>query len=157
MTYNYNIKEIKKKVDVCLGILFKNDACLLQIEVNERAVSHKLAEYLQQEFPDWNVDCEYNRRESDIKTLRGIHECSNKRKTDRVSPDIIIHKRKKDDNLLVIEIKIDTDDPCDIKKLEKFTSNSGEFKYKHGLFIKFNSDNEKPTLRWFRNGQKISR
>jgi isocitrate dehydrogenase len=154
MAYNYPIDEIKKKVAVCLGIFFKNDSFLLQNDTNERTIAHKLAEYLQTEFPDWNVDCEYNRKGFNIKTLENIHECSEQRKTDRVYPDIIVHRRNKNDNLLVIEIKVNADDYCDIEKLKKFTSSSEKYKYQSGLFIRFNSKNEKPSLRWFINGQE---
>lgn len=149
MGYNYSTDEIKKKVRISLGILFKNDSFLLENDTNERSVAHKLAEYLQMQFPDWNVDCEYNRKGLDQKILDGIHECSEQKKTDRVYPDIIVHKRNTDDNLLVVEMKIKDEDCCDIEKLKKFTSASGDFKYRLGLFIKFN---ERKPLRWFENG-----
>ncbi|MCL1902495.1 MAG: hypothetical protein FWG18_02595 [Alphaproteobacteria bacterium] len=38
-------------------------------EVNERSQTHKLAEYLQYLLPHWNVDCEYNKKLTDPKTL----------------------------------------------------------------------------------------
>src|SRR5258708_925486 len=53
--------EIYKIVIECIGELFAKDLCLLQIDVSERAITHKLAEYLQQRIPYLNVDCEYNR------------------------------------------------------------------------------------------------
>jgi len=153
MGYNYSIDEIKKKVKISLGILFRNDSFLLENGANERSVAHKLAEYLQIQFPDWNVDCEYNRKGLAQKILDRIHECSKQKKTDRVYPDIIVHRRNTDDNLLVVEIKIKDEDCCDIEKLKKFTSTSGDFKYRLGLFIKFN---EKEPLRWFENGTKTA-
>ncbi len=150
----YNLKEIKAKVNVAIGVLFKNDAFLLENEVNERSVSHKLAEYLQMQFPDWNVDCEYNRKGNARKTLEGIRECSEERTTDRVFPDIIIHQRNTKNNLLVVEIKTKDEDPiCDIRKLKLFTSDR-KYKYNFGLFIKFNRD-EKPILKWFKDGGKF--
>ncbi|PWB55285.1 MAG: hypothetical protein C3F06_02795 [Candidatus Methanoperedenaceae archaeon] len=151
---NYDLKEIKVKVDVAIGVLFKNDSFLLENGVNERSVSHKLAEYLQQEIPDWNVDCEYNRKGSALKTLERIRECSEERKTDRVFPDIIIHQRNTKINLLVLEIKTKDEDPiCDIQKLILFTSDR-ECKYNFGSFIKFNRA-EKPDLKWFKDGEEI--
>ncbi len=151
---NYNLTEIKAKVDVAIGVLFKNDSFLLESGVNERSVSHKLAEYLQLQFPDWNVDCEYNRKGSALKTLERIRECSEERATDRVFPDIIIHQRSKKINLLVLEIKTKDENPiCDIEKPKLFTSN-GEYKYNFGSFIKFNRA-EKPVLKWFKDGEEI--
>lgn len=38
-----------------------NDRYLLENNLNERAITHKLAEYYQLLFREWNVDCEYNR------------------------------------------------------------------------------------------------
>src|SRR4030042_3754738 len=56
----YEKEEIEYKIKIALGILFKNDSFLLEKDVNERSISHKLAEYLQEQFPDYDVDCEYN-------------------------------------------------------------------------------------------------
>ena len=156
MPYDYLIEEIKKKVGICLGLLSRTDSFLLERRVSERSVSHKLAEYLQQQFPDWNVDCEYNLKGLGTKQLEGIQECDEQKKTDRVLPDIIVHRRNTDDNLLVIEVKHQNDDLCDLKKLELFTSPSGQFRYKFGLFIKFDSP-ESPTLRWFEDGSETLR
>jgi hypothetical protein len=153
--YDYLIEDVKRAVGISLGVLSKNDSFLLQNAVNERSVSHKLAEYLQSHFPDWNVDCEYDRKGLDNpKILDGIRECSERRRTDRVIPDIIIHRRNSDDNLLVIEIADQANDPCDLKKLELFTSVRGQFRYRFGLFLRFD-DLGSPTLRWFKDGNEI--
>ena len=53
--------EIKGIIKCCLQKLRKLDKDLLDINVNERTITHKLAEYLQKHFPEFNVDCEYNR------------------------------------------------------------------------------------------------
>ena len=143
---------IQKYVKICLGMLYKNDGFLLENMVHERSISHKLAEYLQDYFPDWNVDCEYNKKEKETKELDGIRECSEQKTTNRIYPDIIIHQRNVNHNLLVIEIKHGKIDTCDRKKLELLTSSNSDFKYKLGLFIGFKKT-EKPILKWFENGQ----
>jgi len=152
----YTDNEIMKKVHISLEVLFKNDLFLIENLVHERSIAHKLAEYLQHEFPDWNVDCEYNKKDRDTKILDEINECSKDRKKDIVYPDIIIHKRDTDCNLLVIEIKNNKEAPCDIKKLELFTSNVLDYKYKMGLFIKFYKK-RKPDLVWFIDGKEVER
>jgi len=152
--YKYTNEEIKRKVNIAIGILFKNDSFLLENNVHERSIAHKLAEYLQIQFLDWDVDCEYNLKELEIKELEGISQCSSHRATDRVLPDIIIHKRNSNYNLLVVEIKTNyQDDAYDIEKLKLFTANNGEYKYVLGLFIKFNRSNN-PSMRWFKNGHE---
>ena len=154
MSYEYSAKEIENRVAITLGVLLKNDSFLLQINASERSVSHKLGEYLQAQFPDWDVDCEYYRKGLDPKILERISECSDQRRTDRVLPDIIVHKRNTNDNLLVIEMKLENEDPCDIEKLKKFTSSTGEFRYKLGLFIRFDSRGT-PSLRWYKDGNEV--
>jgi len=151
---DYSVQEIQKKVHITLGVLFKNDSFLLEAEVHERSIAHKLAEYLQDEFPDWNVDCEYNKKGRDNKILDGIQECSEQKTTDRIYPDIIVHIRNTDKNLLVIEIKTNNQrDPCDFKKLQLLTKPRNGYEYKLGLYVRFNHlDN--PVLEWFNNGRR---
>ncbi|MCK4953258.1 hypothetical protein KAS14_05700 [Candidatus Bathyarchaeota archaeon] len=153
MGYNYSEEEIMKNVKIALGILLKHDSSLLKNDVNERSISHKLAEYLQRQFPDWNVDCEYNRKGIEIKLLNKIQECEKHKASDRVNPDIIVHQRGIPNNLLVIELKKkDLNSECDIKKLELFTSDE-EYAYSLGLFLHFN--NSRPELKWFKDGKEI--
>lgn len=151
---DYSFEEIEKKVYVAIGVLFKNDLFLLENDVSERSVSHKLAEYFQTQFPEWHVDCEYNRKGNATKILQNIKNCSDEIRTDRVYPDIIVHQRNTKNNLLVIEIKTNNQDPvCDIEKLKLFTSEN-DYTYSFGLFIKFNMTNE-PIFRWFKGGEAM--
>ena len=136
--------EIKRKVEFCIRQLLRNDRHLLEIKANERSIAYKLAEYLQQQFHDWHVDCEYNRHGIEIKKLGEA----------RVYPDIIVHLRNTPFNLLVIELKCSNENyKGDIEKLKKFTDQNGEFKYKLGLFLKI-LDQEIKEMIWFKNGQK---
>ena len=87
--------------------LLDGDRALLEVDANERSLTHKLAEHLQAEFLDWNVDCEYNRNGALPKRLRGVEESVSTNDTDgkTVFPDIIVHRRKTASNLMVIEAK----------------------------------------------------
>ena len=101
----------RQRLLLALNRLIENDHQLLSYQVNERSMTHKLAEHLQALFPDWNVDCEYNRkRHEDTKTLDLRVENTNTDDTEAktVYPDIIVHRRGsrgRDANLLVLEIK----------------------------------------------------
>ena len=140
----YEHEEIKKKVNIAIDILFKNDSFLLEKDVNERSISHKLAGYIQIQFPEWHVDCEYNRMKSKnmdeeyiTKKLQlPINDLkSNDTNAKTVYPDIIVHKRGTENNLLAIEIKKksnNTSKEFDHKKLNAFIS---QLKYTFGLFI----------------------
>ena len=153
MSYDYTEEEIRKRTRIALGILQKQDHFLLAERVHERSITHKLAGYLQDQFPDWNVDFEYNRKGIKIKELEGMSECYEHERSNRVFPDIIVHQRNTDHNLLVIELKKNGLDPrCDFKKLELFTNEEGDHRYSLGLFIQFR--NSKPKLKWFENGRQ---
>lgn len=47
------------KVNNAIEKLYFKDNFLLKNDVSERAIAHKFATYLQEEFPHLNVDCEY--------------------------------------------------------------------------------------------------
>lgn len=154
---NYKFKPIKKyaienKVEKAIKSFLKSDLILLKIDSNERSIAHKFAEHLQNEFEEWNVDCEYNRENHDLleKNPKRLKEYISQCKPDKepningalVYPDIIIHHRLTDENLLVIELKKtsnDDDGECDKKKLKKFIK---ELKYEFGIFINFNTTND---------------
>ena len=60
-----NLKNILKQA---IRLFVENDAHLFAVEINERSMTHKFAEYIQQEIGNgWNVDCEYNRNLGDVK------------------------------------------------------------------------------------------
>ena len=97
MTENCDLKSLKEKFCKCLKLTIEKEAYLIEKDVSERAIAHKLAEYLQKEFQDYNVDCEYNRKYDEVK-LRSDRERG-------FVPDIIVHKRGTDENLMIVELK----------------------------------------------------
>ncbi len=143
---------VLKKVQNALKNFFKNECDLFGIGVNERSISHKVAEYLQYEFSDIKVDCEYNRHglRADPKNLNGK----------RIFPDIVVHRRGTDiENLLVIEVKKNGRSQSaldhDKWKLEELTKRKGEFRYQLGLLLEFHVKNKKiHKIRLFENGQE---
>ena len=149
MSSNFPI--IEEKVNRAARKVLRNDLFLLRIKAHELAIAHKFAENLQQEFPDWHVDFDYNRREEDTKQL------GNK----EVRPDIIVHIRDIKNNLLIIEIKKSDDSRSEKKsakdRVKEFTIDE-QYEYEYGLFILFNVKEkyrEEPTLEWFKDGKKI--
>lgn len=54
-------RDVAEHVRGSLLRLLAEDAYLFEADANERSISHRLALYLEEEFPGWNVDCEYNR------------------------------------------------------------------------------------------------
>lgn len=138
-------EEIKKKIDLSIELLLERDAHLLRTDANERSITHRFALYLQEEFSEWHVDCEYNRNRDDTKILQipqNLRKHLVPSRTDdtkgrTVFPDIIVHHRGTSDNLLVIEVKKSTSqisEDFDMLKLREYKNQLG---YNHAIFIKF--------------------
>ena len=148
----YDRNRIEEIVDAAVARLVRNDFLLLEKDVNERSVSHKLAEYLQLALPEWHVDCEYNRNHNLTKQLEYLLPSDpqpiGSLKARTVYPDIVVHRRNTNHNLLVIEVKkeanIEGDDEAkDKNKLKAFVKEP--FCYQHGLFIAFKTSG---AYRW---------
>lgn len=116
-----HINIAKDKITAALEKLKIQDAFLLENDVSERAITHKLAIYISEQFHEYDVDCEYN---SNVQNDRGkkyiyllkekIKELNLLRDSDGddeqicrfVYPDIIVHKRGlNESNLLIVEVK----------------------------------------------------
>jgi len=138
-------EEVFEKVDQAINLLIEKDGYLLEIDANERAISHRLGLYLQLLFEDWYVDCEYNRNLDSPKRLETYQDRINPNEqavniaeTDPITvfPDIIVHERGCRNNLLIIEIKKKTSrigNEFDYFKLKEFKYQYG---YRHALFLK---------------------
>jgi|SRR3989339_25690 len=146
---------LKEIIVRAISGFLEKDSELLRKGVCERAIAHKLAEHLQKQFngtSPYNVDCEYNRiqgKTSLIKTL-GLDPDSRK----KVFPDIVVHKRGRNKNLLVLELKKKTADrnekEFDYKKLKAYTKELG---YELGVFMEFDCGNIW-VEKYFKNGDE---
>lgn len=122
---------------------------LLRTDASERSMTHRLALHLTPLFPDFDVDCEYNRDGFDVKRL-ALHERpvqDDDTEAVTVFPDIVVHRRGHNDaNLLVIEVKkarsaVNAD--YDMLKLKAFKH---ELKYRHAVHLTLGlDDNGVPT------------
>jgi len=154
-----DLDTIQNKMQTSLNNLKQHDNQLLEINVNERTISHKLAEYLQCEIPNLSVDCEYNRYERLPKTLDIPKDPISWEDIDSKSvfPDIVIHKRKTNDyNLLVIEIKKSSNKnghDFDKTKIRAFTR--PPYNYNFGLFLEINVEGGDDIQCWCENGEFI--
>lgn len=144
-------EEIEPRIQSAVRQLQKADAFLLRNEANERTISHRLAMYLDCEFPGWDVDVEYNRagtegdskriadwEQVDWKEIAGdadpkqlVHDMEAR----TVYPDIIVHRRGTEANLLVIELK-KSGRPGDLdrRKLHVMGDRAG-LGYQHAVFL----------------------
>lgn len=143
-SYPHMRRLIEKALNESLELLLRADEGILWIDINERTISHRLAIYLEPHFPGWNVDCEYNRNHDDPKRLKidRRYVRSDDTQGTTVFPDIIVHRRGTDENLLVIEMKKTTSresDNYDLSKLRAFKQQLG---YHFAVFIKIKTAGE---------------
>jgi len=153
--------QIKSKITNALNSLYKNDHFLLENNINERCITNKLAAYLQNEFPYWHVDCEYNRFTDIVKKLDLPKDTINwddlEAKT--IYPDIIIHHRNTNDNLIVIEVKKSNSQInriFDENKLIAFTKDP--YFYQLGILINIYVGSDSsifPKFKFFKDGQPL--
>lgn len=150
----YTKQDIKTKIEEAVHRLIAEDKDLLEIDVNERTLCHRLALYLEYKFKDYNIDCEYNRNgDKDPKKIffnnlkksldkHIVKEKDNDTVAKTVYPDIIVHKRKTKDNLLVIEVKKDSNKNGKEYDLEKLQGYKREFGYLYTVFLQIKVEKE---------------
>lgn len=155
-----SFEDVRRRVEAALKKLRKQDSFLIDANTNEQTISHKLAEYLQEVFPDRNVDCEYNRHGYDIKKLKnvvvpndGIGRNETEAKT--IFPDIVVHARNNDENnLLVIEVKKSSNAESrqfDKDKLMALTRE--EYSYRFELLLEISMNQTIDVLEWYALGE----
>jgi len=153
-------EEAERRVTLAVERLVATDGYLFERDLNERTITHRLAVHLEPGFPGWHVDCEFNRDGHDPKRLNlpprndigsdDVHART-------VFPDVIIHRRGTDDNLVVIEAKKTTnheDRTWDDRKLAAFQEELG---YPVVVFLLLHTATQRAgaTLE-FRSGRKVS-
>ena len=149
------LEEVQDRVNRSIYELYERDYDLIKLDVNERSITHKLGEYLQQQFPDWNVDCEYNRKGKATKEIR--EEIGTVQSDDTegrtIYPDIIVHLRNADNNLLVIEAKKNVKHIDDIDRIKiEYLIECDDFNYQYGCWISFMKKGILMPIFWFGKG-----
>lgn len=136
--------EVKDKIYKAYRKLLSKDSHLFEMDANERSITHKLAEYLQNEFTEWNIDCEYNRNGINSKKLNSFKKKIDSNDTNAVTvyPDIIIHHRGTKNNLIVIEAKKSSRDKNLDKDEEKLKAYLNDLNYKFAFKIEFPVEND---------------
>lgn len=139
------------------------DGFLLRNIANERTITHRLAMYLDPHLPGWAMDVEYNREGMEGETKRILdwvqfdleevagdadrHELIRNMEARTVYPDIIIHQRGRNENLLVIEVKKSSSTrpaDLDLRKLEVMTHEAG-LGYTHAVFLQLPVNGDPPA------------
>jgi len=94
------------RVIAALDVFYARETLLLERDVGERALTHRLAVHLEGEFRGWDVDCDYNRLgERRLLLPKGTIVSTDDDIGKSVYPDIVIHRRTVPENLLAIETR----------------------------------------------------
>jgi hypothetical protein len=94
------------KVVAALQAFYARERWLLEQELGERALTHRLAVHIEGQFSGWDVDCDYNRLgERRMLLPRGTIVSTDDSLGKSVYPDIAVHQRAIPKNLLAIEVR----------------------------------------------------
>lgn len=178
MTNNEKIIELMDIFEKAKNKFLKEEKEIIKIDVNERTLSARLMFHLQtlllneiyqENYKEYSVDCEYNRmNEYKIKALKRYENFEiddNSDKIRKIFPDIILHKRKEEDNLIVIEMKKSTSNNIDCKEKDrerlKIMTNLNDpnnFNYTLGIYFEVDTTgNNNHIIEFFVNGKKYKK
>lgn len=83
-----------------------HDAFLLEKDLGERTLTHRLAVHVERRFPGWQVDCDYSRLgERMLRLPRGTIVSTDDTLGKSIYPDVVVHQRAIPLNLLAIELR----------------------------------------------------
>ena len=97
--------ELNKVVDA-LKEFYARETHLLEKDLGERTLTHRLAVHVEKQFPGWEVDCDYNRLgERTLRLPKGTIISTDDEIGKSVYPDIVVHQHEIPNNLLAIEVR----------------------------------------------------
>src|SRR6476659_1830258 len=127
------------KVVTALVEFYAAETYLLERDLGERTLTHRLAVYVEKQFPSWQVDCNYDRLgERMLRMPRGTIISTDDHLGKSVYPDIVVHQREIPKNLLAIEVrKASNHQPPehDQHKLRALTDPHLWFAYAIGIYL----------------------
>jgi hypothetical protein len=127
------------KVVAALAEFYGRESFLFEHDLGERTLTHRLAVHLENQFPGWQVDCDYDRLgERTLRLPHGTIVSTDDHLGKSVYPDIVVHQREIPANLLAIEVrKASNHQPPehDRHKLRALTDPHLWFAYAIGLFL----------------------
>jgi hypothetical protein len=91
---------------VALQEFYAREVHLFERDLGERALTHRLAVQIEQQFWGWDVDCDYNRLgERRLRLPKGTIVSTDDALGKSIFPDIVVHRRAVPLNLLAVEVR----------------------------------------------------
>ncbi|MGA7809152.1 hypothetical protein [Bradyrhizobium sp.] len=130
--------ELSTLVDA-LDAFFACETFLFEKDLGERALTHRLAVYIERQFAGFDVDCDFNRLgERTLRLPKATIVSTDDTLGKSIFPDIVVHQREVPDNLLAIEVrKAANHQPLDHDrhKLRALTDPHLWFAYRIGVLL----------------------
>ena len=127
------------KVINAIREFYQHEAFLLEKDLGERTLTHRLAVHVERQFEGWEVDCDYNRLgERVLKLPHGSIISTDDGLGKSIFPDIAVHHRAVPENLLAVEVRKEINhQPVehDHHKLRGLTDPHLWFAYRLGVFL----------------------
>jgi len=127
------------KVIAALQEFYAQEKFLLERDLGERTITHRLAVYVERQFAGWQVDCNYDRLgERTLRLPRGTIVSTDDHLGKSIYPDIVVHQRDIPNNLLAIEVRKDSNhQPIehDRHKLQALTDPHVWFAFATGVLV----------------------
>ncbi|WP_426436456.1 hypothetical protein [Bradyrhizobium genosp. P] len=132
------------KVIAALQEFYAQEGFLLERDLGERTLTHRLAIYVERQFAGWQVDCNYDRLgERTLRLPHGTIVSTDDHLGKSIYPDIVVHQREIPNNLLAIEVRKDNNhQPIehDQHKLQALTDPHVWFAYAMGVLVTLGRD-----------------
>jgi hypothetical protein len=94
------------KVITALQAFYAHETFLLDHDLGERTLTHRLAVHCEKQFSGWDVDCDFNRLgERTLRLPHGTIVSTDDHLGKSIYPDIVVHQREIPNNLLAIEVR----------------------------------------------------
>ena len=85
---------------------YARETYILERDLGERTLTHRLAVLVEQHFAGWEVDCDYDRLgERTMRLPHGTVSSTDDHIGKSIYPDIVVHQRDIPNNLLAIEVR----------------------------------------------------
>jgi hypothetical protein len=127
------------KVVAALKEFYAHEAFLFEHDLGERALTHRLALHMERQFPDFEVDCDFDRLgPRTLNMPRGSIVSTDDHLGKSIYPDIVVHQRSLPNNLIAIEVrKANNHQPVehDRQKLRALTDPHIWFAYWIGVLL----------------------
>jgi hypothetical protein len=152
------------KLVTALHEFYAHETFLLEKDLGERTLAHRLAVHMEKQFSGWEVDCDYDKLgERTLRLPHGTIISTDDHFGKSVYPDIVVHQREIPNNLLAVELrKANNHQPPehDHHKLRALTDPHLWFAYWIGVFLVLGKTSvvsdvyvggviDKPLSNWF--------